>query len=71
MVVCDVLAPRLGIHIAVFVEGFIHFHCTHFPLFRVNPDGHVGCLEAEHSVEVPEYLPIHFHFQLLASSAIS
>jgi hypothetical protein len=31
----------------------------------------VGCLEAEHSVEVPPFLPLHFHFQLVASSDIS
>ena len=71
IVLCDALAPRLGIHIAVFPPGFIHAHCTHFPLFAVNPDGHVNCLEAEHSVEVAPFLPLHFHFQLLASSAIS
>ena len=49
----------------------LHSHFTHFPLFAVNPDGHVGCLEAEHSAEGAQYLPLHFHFQLVGSSEIS
>lgn len=51
--------------------SLLHSYFTHFPLLAENPDGHVACLDAEHWVEVPPFLPLQLHFQLLLSSDIS